>query len=284
VDMSRMRRTKKTSFVMALLMLLLVLCGCNATMETEVNLEKEVAPYQDEIDTLRQEISDKKVQMSRKSSGQATLVYGYRVENFWEYPWSDESAALVLTPASFDDWDLINTATYSGRTILLMLDQYNEDAIRQAKAALTIDGIVLKGSADSKENRQALVDMGYTLQSSPVNSVVCGVQDNGALNVPFLYVQSDEDSVSGYLDAAADGRYTLFVIFDPEIYENRSTCQSYVSEETLKYETMSQARQRLQKDYDTQMQAQQEGEAYISEREERINELRQIIKEIYLGQ
>ncbi len=270
----------------------------------------EAKPYEDEATSLKRAISSATDDFYGTSET-ARFVIGYIISNDDDITFAEEQAAeygfepvLVLdcsgTLTSLQRLAL--TASGSGHEIMLAASAFTAESNETIKSLMTYmdqrgiaysEIFLLRTDYYSDENVELIISdgfSGYTVYNSTPTS---GITEDGYITFDYSYLTADATSYTRF--SSSYSNYASMVIaFDMDSYRGGTltksfmetllgTISSYSENDDCEFSTLSQAVENLLEENESMEEKQADFDAYIAECEARIDELEDIIAEIYAG-
>ncbi|MCC8081352.1 MAG: hypothetical protein LIO80_05020 [Lachnospiraceae bacterium] len=280
-----------------------------AQSEAVTELQAEVRPYEVEQQNLEAELEALQSSVSY-SSEEAEILVGFVVSDTSDISWIEEKAtAYSFSPVLIIDCTLdrdvieevLETAEESWEIMLYASDFSEEtnDSVLSVQSYLESVGrehcgvFFLRGDYSTDSNIQLLADDGFTGYTSyNSDSPEAGQTEDGFVYFDYSYLTSTGTSVSSRISELYRNKTSMIVAFDMASIDSGSltenyvvslldSLQSYTENDDCSFSTVAAVVEELSEINMTEAQRQAEYEAQIAEIQERIDELEEIISDIY---
>lgn len=270
----------------------------------------EAKPYEDEVTSLKRAISSATDDFY-DTSETARFVIGYIISSDDDITFAEEQAAeygfepvLVLdcsgTLTSLQRLAL--TASGSGHEIMLAASAFTAESNETIKSLMTYmdqrgiaysEIFLLRTDYYSDENVELIISDGFSGYTVYNSTPTAGVNEDGYITFDYSYLTADATSYTRF--SSSYSNYASMVIaFGMDSYRGGTltkgfmetllgTISSYSENDDCEFSTLSQVVENLLKENESMEEKQAEFDAYIAECEARIDELEDIIAEIYAG-
>ncbi len=273
------------------------------------NLEKEAAPYQDEINDIYAELQSRKQKLgsSDNSNAGATLAFvpasADDIDTIKELMAGYDFTPTIIADCSMDSKELdsiIRKSQNNGYDILLSGMTFNEDILASAikvrnnlaKGNYNLeDTFFLRHTYDTDEARKSLLDNDYSHLVCYNETFASGIASNGMLYISYSFIHSS-NAFTYLINQAISTNTDAVMIFDfadmldGTIDDSTITgfleeLSSKISEGSINSYTLSQAFEALENEETLSEIANEEYEQYKAEQESRIADLESKVHEIY---
>ena len=273
------------------------------------NLEKEAAPYQDEINDIYAELQSRKQKLGSpdNSNAGATLAFvpasANDIDTIRELMTGYNFTPTIIADCSIDSKELdsiIRKSQNNNYDILLSGMTFDDDVLASAikvRNNLTKNNYNLKETFflrhtyDTDEARKSLLDNDYSHLVCYNETFASGTASNGMLYISYSFIRSS-NAFTNLINQAISTNNDAVMIFDFADMQdgtiNDSTITGFleelsskISEGSINSYTLSQAFEALENEETLSQIANDEYEQYKAEQESRIAELESKVHEIY---
>ena len=274
-----------------------------------VRQKEEAKPYEKEIAEINAQMEEREKLLSYLSDTGKMLV-GYRM-------YAPEDLAVIQRQAETYGFapvivldcgmettqltSLIQTVAGGGWDIMLtgspVMDRFSEKTaqIREVLGQYGISdtGVFLLKSSDYSEPTVVkLAENGFKGYTCFSDIVTNGCDENGMVYFEYWYVQKGDASIAHKLELLVSDRKSMIVVFDLEnmhtgflaeeaITERLNLMKEYVEKGEMIFSSTAQIVQELSNINEVKAQRQAEYEEYASQQQEKIDELKEKINQIY---
>lgn len=273
------------------------------------NLEKEAAPYQDEINDIYAELQSRKQKLGSSDNSNAGAILAFvpasadDIDTIKELMAGYDFTPTIIADCSMDSKELdsiIRKSQNNGYDILLSGMTFNEDILASAiKVRNNLvknnynleDTFFLRHTYDTDEARKSLLDNDYSHLVCYNETFASGIASNGMLYISYSFIHSS-NAFTNLINQAISTNTDAVMIFDfadmldGTIDDSTITgfleeLSSKISEGSINSYTLSQAFEALENEETLSEIANEEYEQYKAEQESRIADLESKVHEIY---
>lgn len=274
-----------------------------------LELQAEARPYEVELNNLQSELSSLEKNTSY-TSDRAEIMVGFIASEVLDIEYIRDKAQVYGFPPvlvvdctmDISDIEEIIEAADENWEIMLYASPFSDDSNENVLAVLSYLEAVgrgdtgvffLRNSDNSSQNVQMLVDdgfFGYTNYHS--ESPTAGQTEDGYVYFDYSLIQSTGTVVEDRLSVLCGNKSSMIVIFDMESIDSGAITETYVTEfmeelqnytidDACSFATVEEVVQELSEINMTEAQQQADYEEQAEEIQERIDELKEIISDIY---
>lgn len=273
------------------------------------SLQAEAKPYEQELTEIRRELAE--MEEAIKYAGEtARFIVGFELSDVSDLSYIRELAdtwqfSPVLVLDCTDELETLETyldaAADTGWEIMLFGSSFSEavnENVLAVRAALAERGLedtgvfVLRRDYASTGNIQLLMEDGFIGYTEYNDTPAAGFTQDGMVHFDYSYMQSENETISSRLSLAYANKAAILALFDLAMVQNGTISESYVTSvlntigQYAEYEdgcfsTVADAVEELQSAQAIVEARQEEYDAYAAQQQERIDELNEIISEIY---
>ena len=270
---------------------------------------EEAKPYEKEIREINAQMKEREKSLAYLNDT-AEMLVGYRM-------YAPEDMAMIREQAETYGFspvivldctmeikqltNIIQSVADKGWDIMLtgspITDEINEN-VTQVREVLSQSGLsdtgvfLLKSSDYSEKNVAKLAENGFKGYTCFSNTVTNGCEENGIIYFEYWYVQKGDTSIQNKLELMVDDRKAMIVVFDLEnlhtgflteeaITERLDLMADYVKAEKMVFSVTEEIVGQLSNINEVKAQRQAEYEEYAAQQQEKINELKEKINQIY---
>ncbi|MDO4341056.1 MAG: hypothetical protein Q4C91_23770 [Eubacteriales bacterium] len=272
------------------------------------DLQDEVAIYEAELNEIRSNLAERRVEIGESSDCGKVLV-GYCVTSKVELALVNEHeekygfVPVIVLDCTMDealltellagmqgkDYEVMLTGTPYSAEVL-----NTADSVRELLPEYGFDddvSFLLRGADDVIENLDELYEHGYSGLVRYDDSAKNGLTDKGVPFIAYNFI-SNNDQLSGGLDLVIQNKSAIIMVFDFNSMEDGKLSeadmttalddiQKQVSDETLVYSSAKEVLEQIRAGDDLEKVKKQEYEEYAAAQQERIDELEEKIHNIY---
>ncbi len=298
--------------VIVLVVFVILICSYNARTSAETSqLESataEAKPYEDELTELKRSITKAADELS-DTSETARFIVGYIISSEEDITYAEEQAAEygfepVIILDCYDSLsDLLNlsvAASEAGHEIMLTASAFTSAANDNAISLLYYmdrNGIeysqvfLLRSDYYSDSSIEMLISDGFVGYTVYNTSPTSGVTEDGYVTFDYSYLTTDSSSYTRFSSSYSNLASMVIAVDMDSIRTGTltesfvltllSTISSYSENDNCEFSSVSDVVECLLEENQSMEERTAEYEAYVAECEQRIEELEEIIAEIY---
>ncbi|MCD7771298.1 MAG: hypothetical protein LUH23_04355 [Oscillospiraceae bacterium] len=284
------------------------------TSEQKARLEAAVAEaeaYENEVNELRRSISSAQAELLSDASGIAQFVVGFVISSEDDIAYAEEKAdeygfePVLLLNCNYELGELESLsvlASGTGHEIMLTASVFTSDTNETVTSLLSYmrrnsiecsDIFLLRSDYYSDSSVEMLISDGFSGYTVYNTTPTSGITDDGYITFDYSFLTVDSSSYTRF-SSSYSNLSAMIVAVDMDSMRSGtltesfvtsllSTLSSYAGNEDCEFATVSEVTETLLAEDEEYREKLAEYEAYVSECKQRIEELEELIAEIYSG-